>query len=75
MHFSFLVKRQVSSPVCDDADSLACTLLFTVNTHMCSDDCIANKICPRLCGKCSKYFHNMCRHVNLPLIRQDNFHE
>nr|XP_022289369.1 uncharacterized protein LOC111101235 [Crassostrea virginica] len=55
------VKRQVSSPVCDDADSLACTLLFTVNTHMCSDDCIANKICPRLCGKCTKCYE--CDHV------------
>ena len=53
--FLFTVKRQVTSPACDDTDSLACTLLFTINTHMCADDCIANTICPRLCGKCSKY--------------------
>ncbi|XP_034332963.2 uncharacterized protein [Magallana gigas] len=55
------VKRQVTSPACDDTDSLACTLLFTINTHMCADDCIANTICPRLCGKCSKCYD--CDHV------------
>nr|XP_034332962.1 uncharacterized protein LOC105331275 isoform X4 [Crassostrea gigas] len=55
------VKRQVTSPACDDTDSLACTLLFTINTHMCADDCIANTICPRLCGKCSKCYE--CEHV------------
>ncbi|XP_048771310.2 uncharacterized protein LOC125677344 [Ostrea edulis] len=56
------VRRQSSSPVCADADNLACTLLFTVNTHMCNNDCIANQICPRLCGRCSECYE--CEHIS-----------
>ncbi|XP_062615111.1 uncharacterized protein LOC134276836, partial [Saccostrea cucullata] len=56
------VRRQSGSSVCADADNLACTLLFTVNTHMCNNDCIADHICPRLCGKCSECYE--CEHVS-----------
>lgn len=48
-------RRQTLSAACADVDNLACTLLFTSNTDICQNDCIANVICPRLCGKCSEF--------------------
>eukprot|EP00105_Crassostrea_gigas_P042470 XP_019926618.1 PREDICTED: uncharacterized protein LOC105337323 isoform X2 [Crassostrea gigas] len=56
-----LSRRQTLSAACADVDNLACTLLFTSNTDICQDDCIANVICPRLCGKCTECYD--CDHV------------
>nr|XP_022289194.1 uncharacterized protein LOC111101146 [Crassostrea virginica] len=54
-------KRQTLTATCADVDNLACTLLFTSNTNICQDDCVANVICPRLCGKCTECYD--CDHV------------
>ncbi|XP_062620045.1 uncharacterized protein LOC134281628, partial [Saccostrea cucullata] len=55
-------RRETAPSMCDDTDELACTLLFTTNPHFCADDCFADKICPRLCGRCSECYS--CDHVN-----------
>ncbi|XP_062598438.1 uncharacterized protein LOC134259856, partial [Saccostrea cucullata] len=51
-----LSRRQTLNPACADVDNLACTLLFTSDTDICQNDCVANVVCPRLCGKCSRLF-------------------
>ncbi|XP_061167705.1 threonine-rich protein-like [Saccostrea echinata] len=54
-------QRQTLSPQCSDVDELGCTILFTTNINMCQEDCIANVICPKLCGKCTTCYE--CDHV------------
>ncbi|XP_048771399.2 uncharacterized protein LOC125677400 [Ostrea edulis] len=58
---SVVTRRQTLSPTCADLDNLACTLLFTSNTDICQNDCVANAICPRLCGRCTECYD--CDHV------------
>ena len=42
--------------VCADVDNLACALLATRDPNICSNDCVANSLCPVMCNKCCKEF-------------------
>eukprot|EP00105_Crassostrea_gigas_P042471 XP_019926619.1 PREDICTED: uncharacterized protein LOC109619873 [Crassostrea gigas] len=60
-HWLVAILNSVTSYIDSDVDYLVCTLLFTSNISICQSDCVANVLCPQLCGKCSKCYD--CDHV------------
>ncbi|XP_033740726.1 uncharacterized protein LOC117327714 isoform X2 [Pecten maximus] len=48
---------------CDDFNSELCTQLAFAMPDICSNECIASKVCPSMCGKCLTCYH--CDNVEL----------
>ncbi|XP_060063641.1 mucin-2-like [Ylistrum balloti] len=53
--------QNITSGQCDDINANICSRLQTLIPDMCSNDCIANEVCPRRCGKCIRCYE--CSHV------------
>ncbi|XP_069131134.1 uncharacterized protein [Argopecten irradians] len=56
-----MTSAPVTTPVCDDVDADICLRLALEFPAMCTIDCIANEVCPRICGKCMGCYQ--CSHV------------
>ncbi|XP_033741207.1 mucin-5AC-like isoform X2 [Pecten maximus] len=56
--------RKLRSSVCKDVTTDICTRLGKSLPNMCSNDCIANEVCPRTCRKCISCYD--CSHVPNP---------
>lgn len=50
--------------MCDDIDSDICQKMMKMDPNMCSDDCIASKLCPHMCGRCFHCLH--CDEIDNP---------
>ncbi|CAC5404381.1 unnamed protein product [Mytilus coruscus] len=50
--------------MCDDIDRDICQKMLKMDANMCSDDCLATKLCPHMCGRC---FHCLlCDEIDNP---------
>lgn len=64
MLYSLLLVPTRDPSFCVNLDDDVCTRLALVHPNPCSDDCVANKICPHMCKKCCKYY-GVSKHVEI----------